>query len=467
MNGQELETMPTATKSLFLEKELKIGGVLGQGGFGVVREAHYLGEKVAVKDFNSDSTHDNNTSRTGNISEQSIQNEAYIMNKKRHKNTVGFIYHWRSERRLVMEYCGNGSLFDFIRNESKRSIVEDWSNRLRWMRGVALGMNALHSEPPPVLHRDLSSRNIFLDDHLEAKVGDYGLAKKLCEAQNSQGSCSESNIDLVYQPPEVRKERLYSTKSDVYSFGVIMHEMLCIKGPYGFSLNENNLSARVEHYLMEDGKPTVSDNRQLLPGKWYPCLEEYINLMNRCLDDNPENRPDFVTIEQRLLEIWKQYKDAVEHERGIKRIYKILKVICVTFPVLLVTFLILHCVRIISLSKEDGNRRVFRMESSEYFVFLSVVVACIVVLGIIGIYFLRNVKESICSFFRTVIGHIKQVYTVILAKVRNINWRSESPEPIQKTPSAFSKPPSDKEMFSGMQDIEMGENGHMHSIDLD
>eukprot|EP00210_Caulerpa_lentillifera_P001567 g1505.t1 len=459
MSERGPESNSTVTKSLFLEEELKFRGELGRGGFGVVREACYLGEKVAVKDFNSDSTQDNNTSRAGYISEQSILNEAYIMDKKRHKNTVRLIYHWRRKRRLVMECCGNGSLFDFIRNESTCSTVEDWSNRLRWMHGVALGMNALHSEPPSVLHRDLSSRNIFLDDHLEAKIGDYGMAKKMCEAQNSQGSCPQININMIYQPPEVREWRQFSTKSDVYSFGVIMHEMLCIKGPYGFNLNETNLTAKVEHYLMTGGKPAVSENRHLFPGKWYPCLEEYINLMNECLDDNPKNRPEFVTIEQRLLEIRKRYNDAIVHECSIKMKYRILKVFCTIFLVLSVVSLHFLCLILTIDNMINGTYNHLKMGKSVSLVFICITLTCTLFLVIVSSYLIVVHRKIIFCRFRILIDYVGNTCTDTVENAICFNWRTRSPEARYPVPSAFTNgPPVLEEVVEEFYDVEIGNN---------
>lgn len=94
--------------------------------------------------------------------------------------------------------------------------------------GAARGMTYLHSGTPPVLHRDLKSANILLDDSYTAKVCDFGLSRLKAQERSMTGNCGT----VQWMAPEVLANQRYAEPADVYSFGTIVWEMLTGECPY-------------------------------------------------------------------------------------------------------------------------------------------------------------------------------------------------------------------------------------------
>eukprot|EP00210_Caulerpa_lentillifera_P007035 g6729.t1 len=304
-------TNPSKT---FVEERLQLISVIGRGSFATVWTGDYLEDTLAVKVLHSCSEGADESCETVRSLEDEIIKEANVIEQKRSKHIVRLIHYSPEKKWLVMELCKNGSLYDVMHDETKKEIVEDWSNRLRWATSVALGMNVVHNEPPTVLHRDLKPSNIFLDEHFEAKVGDFGLSKQLRNDADNNISRSLSNIRMVWQAPEVMQRREYSTKSDVYSFGVVLHQMLMLEGPYGFSSTRSYIDMMIETHVLNGNGLVVPEDRSALPGKWHDCLEAYITLMHRCCEENPDDRPDFGEISKTLLGIQTEYNRAMKAE---------------------------------------------------------------------------------------------------------------------------------------------------------
>lgn len=315
--GQALSNL---SKS-FVEEELVQVKVIGRGSFATVWTARYLEDTLAVKVLHSRSDDRHECPGAVRCLEDETVKEANVIEQKRSKYIVRLIHYIPEKRWLVMEYCKHGSLYDIIHDESKKEIVQDWSNRIRWAANVALGMNVVHNEPPTVLHRDLKPSNIFLDEHFEAKVGDFGLSKQLWNEFDIKSSGSLTNIRMIWQAPEVMQRRAYSRKSDVYSFGVVMHQILMLEGPYGFSSSQSYIDMMIENHVASNGGLVVPEDRSVLPGKWHPCLERYIDLMYRCCDYDPTARPEFGEISKTLLEIQSEYnkwvRDEAEKQRSV------------------------------------------------------------------------------------------------------------------------------------------------------
>lgn len=132
---------------------------------------------------------------------------------------------------LVFEYMVNGNLFQALHREIKGGRPElDWYQRYRIALGAARGIAYLHHDcSPPIIHRDIKSTNVLLDEDYEPKVADFGVAKI---AENSLEG-SESNCFAGthgYIAPELAYTLQITEKSDVYSFGVMLLELLTGRG---------------------------------------------------------------------------------------------------------------------------------------------------------------------------------------------------------------------------------------------
>ncbi len=131
----------------------------------------------------------------------------------------------------------------------------------------------LHSCSPPILHRDLKSLNILLDDHLRVKLGDFGWTRAL-------GNYMTSKIGTYqWMAPEVIAGQAYTTKADVFSFGIMLWEIATREPPY------KNVAGQTvaEEVLLKQLRPPV-------PKK---APEAWLKLMRQCWDTDPGARPDF------------------------------------------------------------------------------------------------------------------------------------------------------------------------------
>ncbi|XP_048141691.1 cysteine-rich receptor-like protein kinase 44 [Rhodamnia argentea] len=191
---------------------------LGEGGFGPVYMGTLpCGRKIAAKRL----------SQRSKQGAQEFKNEVELVAKLQHRNLVrllGFSME-REETILVYEYVRNGSLDQLLFNP-QRSIQLDWSARHKIMVGVARGLLYLHEDSRlRIIHRDLKASNILLDDDMNPKISDFGMARIFC-AEQTQGSTNRIVGTYGYMSPEYAMYGHFSVKSDVFSFGVLMLEII-------------------------------------------------------------------------------------------------------------------------------------------------------------------------------------------------------------------------------------------------
>ncbi|KAG0450094.1 hypothetical protein HPP92_027069 [Vanilla planifolia] len=159
-----------------------------------------------------------------------LQAEIHILEKIRHRNILKlYAYLSRSGLSyLVFEYMPNGNLYQSLHHEFKIGKPElDWNKRYKIAVGVAKGIMYLHHDcSPAIVHRDIKSTNILLDNEYEAKIADFGIAKTV---EESNLSCFAGTHG--YMAPELAYSIKVTEKSDVYSFGVILLELLTGHSP--------------------------------------------------------------------------------------------------------------------------------------------------------------------------------------------------------------------------------------------
>ncbi|KAI9112375.1 hypothetical protein K1719_016572 [Acacia pycnantha] len=178
------------------------------------------GQEIAVKKL----------SKSSSQGAEEFKNEVLLIARLQHRNLVallGFCIE-EQEKLLVYEYVPNRSL-DYFLFGSQNSRVLDWMERSKIIGGVARGILYFHEYSRlKIIHRDLKSSNILLDDKMNPKISDFGLAK-LVSVSESEGSTKRIVGTYGYMSPEYAMFGQYSEKSDVFSFGVIVLEIISRK----------------------------------------------------------------------------------------------------------------------------------------------------------------------------------------------------------------------------------------------
>ncbi|CAM6108429.1 unnamed protein product [Calypogeia fissa] len=232
---------------LYSERELNVAtkrfsSILGEGGFGTVYKADLPdGTEGAVK---VEKRNGPNVS-TGSSKVRALDEIAVLL-RVHHRNLVNLIGFCINKGRhmLVFEYLPNGSLYDRLHPsilavppptstdsmELSRlcSTVIPWKQRVRIAADVARGLEYLHHEAdPPIVHRDVKSRNILLTATDSAKLADFGLSKAApVNATSFQSIETMVRGSLGYLDPQYCFTGMFSSKSDVYSFGVVLLELI-------------------------------------------------------------------------------------------------------------------------------------------------------------------------------------------------------------------------------------------------
>ncbi|XP_066380759.1 leucine-rich repeat receptor protein kinase HPCA1-like [Miscanthus floridulus] len=221
-----------------------------------------------------------------------FKNEIELLSRVHHKNLVslvGFCYE-QGEQMLVYEYIPYGTLRENLMG--KRGVNLDWKNRLRIAIGSAKGLAYLHElADPPIIHRDIKSTNILLDESLNAKVADFGLSKLVSDTQKGHVSTQVKGT-LGYLDPEYYMTQQLSEKSDVYSFGVVLLELITAsqpieKGRYIVREIRTAIDQYDQEYYGLKGliDPKIRDSAKLIG------FRRFIQLAMECVEESAVDRP--------------------------------------------------------------------------------------------------------------------------------------------------------------------------------
>ncbi|KVI11361.1 Leucine-rich repeat-containing N-terminal, type 2 [Cynara cardunculus var. scolymus] len=220
-----------------------------------------------------------------------FKTEIELLSRVHHKNLVslvGFCFD-QGEQMLVYEYIVNGTVKDSLSGRS--GIRLDWMRRLRIALGAAKGLQYLHDlADPPIIHRDVKTNNILLDERLVAKVADFGLSKSLGDANRTHVTTQVKGT-MGYMDPEYYMTQQLTEKSDVYSFGIVLLELITArnpieKGKYIVREVKQAMDKSKELYnLQEVLDPTIGLSSQL------KGLERFVDVALRCVQETGDQRP--------------------------------------------------------------------------------------------------------------------------------------------------------------------------------
>ncbi|CAG7860728.1 unnamed protein product [Brassica rapa] len=255
-------------------KQLKIEKKVASGSYGDLHKGTYCSQEVAIKFLKPERV---NTEMLREFSQ-----EVYIMRKVRHKNVVQFLGACTRSPTLciVTEFMARGSIYDFLH---KQKCAFKLQTLLKVALDVAKGMCYLHQNN--IIHRDLKTANLLMDEHGLVKVADFGVAR----VQIESGVMTAETGTYRWMAPEVIEHKPYTHKADVFSYAIVLWELLTGDIPYAFL---TPLQAAVG--VVQKGL------RPKIPKKTHPRVK---GLLERCWQQEPKERPDFEEIIEMLQQI--------------------------------------------------------------------------------------------------------------------------------------------------------------------
>ncbi|CAN1319156.1 G-type lectin S-receptor-like serine/threonine-protein kinase At1g61370 [Linum perenne] len=279
----DLESIEFATNGF------DISNLLGRGGFGPV----YLGKLpdgkiVAIKRLSTSS---------GQGADE-FKNEIMLISKLQHRNLVRLLGCCVDglEKMLIYEFMPNKSLDTYLFDSTKKAEL-DWPIRMNIIHGIARGLLYLHRDSLlRIIHRDLKVSNILLDEKMNPKISDFGLAR-IFEGTQDLASTHKVVGTLGYMSPEYLLAGMFSDKSDVFSFGVLLLEIVSGRKTTSFHYEEQHSSllayawrswSETKGVDMVDESVAESSN----PSEVSRC----VNVGLLCVQDHATDRPTMAAV---------------------------------------------------------------------------------------------------------------------------------------------------------------------------
>ncbi|XP_058072873.1 cysteine-rich receptor-like protein kinase 10 isoform X2 [Magnolia sinica] len=279
----DLDTIEEATNYFSDENKL------GEGGFGPVYKGMLPdGKQIAVKRL----------SRSSVQGLEEFKNEILLIAKLQHRNLVRLLYCCieKAEKMLVYEFMPNTSLDVFLFDLDKRAKL-NWTRRFNIVLGIARGLLYLHEDSRlRIIHRDLKASNVLLDNEMNPKISDFGLARIY------GGSESGINTNRIvgtygYMAPEYALEGIFSVKSDVFSFGVLLLEIISGQKNHRFYISQHSQSLLAYAWrLWKEGKGIELIDPHIVNSCPTNEALRWIHIGLICVQEDPIDRPTMSTV---------------------------------------------------------------------------------------------------------------------------------------------------------------------------
>eukprot|EP01100_Stratorugosa_tubuloviscum_P008027 TRINITY_DN332_c0_g6_i1.p1 TRINITY_DN332_c0_g6~~TRINITY_DN332_c0_g6_i1.p1 ORF type:complete len:475 (+),score=134.30 TRINITY_DN332_c0_g6_i1:92-1516(+) len=271
------------TKNWFVKMtDIQLQDKIGTGASATVWKANWKGATVACKmiHFLVDS-----------YLLKDFYREANLLSMLRHPNVIMFLGASVNENYLMImtEFAELGSLARVL-YETNCELNAKQKNKL--LLDSAYGMQYLHTLTPPVIHRDLKSHNLLVMMNFNVKITDFGSSKQYLALDQMTFSVGS----IMWSAPEVLSRKNYSCKADVYSFAVIIYEVITREELY------------VNKPIYEIVNFVVRGERLELPKAEKIYDNEVIELMQQCWKQEPDERPDFTLISNKLQQCQNKFQ---------------------------------------------------------------------------------------------------------------------------------------------------------------
>ncbi|KAK3425868.1 hypothetical protein EUGRSUZ_F02430 [Eucalyptus grandis] len=259
---------------------------IGEGGYGRVYKVQLqTGETIVVKKLKE-------VVDVEMAGQKAFEREIHALTETRHRNIIKLYGFCSSSRHsfLVYEFLESGSLKDVLNNE-ERIATFDWNKRVNVVKGVAYALSYMHHEcSPPIIHRDVSSKNVLLDKEYEAHVSDFGTAKVL---QPYSSNWTSFVGTFGYAAPELAYTMEVNEQCDIYSFGVVTLEVImgCHPGDLIFSLMSTSSSPSSNSIISWPMKEVLDQRVPFPKGKVLGEVALVTKMAFLCLNPKPEYRP--------------------------------------------------------------------------------------------------------------------------------------------------------------------------------
>lgn len=300
----------------FLEKEDGLASleIIGKGGCGEVYKAELPGSNgklIAIKKIvqppkdAAELTEED--SKLLNKKMRQIKSEIQIVGQIRHRNLLPLLAHMPRPdcHYLVYEFMKNGSLQDALQGVSEGNRELDWLARHRIAVGIAAGLEYLHiNHTQRIIHRDLKPANVLLDDDMEARIADFGLAKAVPDAHTH---ITTSNVagTVGYIAPEYHQTLKFTDKCDIYSFGVLLGVLVMGKLPSDEFFQHTSEMSLVKwlRNVMISEDPKQAIDPKLLGNGYEEQMLLVLKIACFCTLDNPKERPNSKDVRCMLMQI--------------------------------------------------------------------------------------------------------------------------------------------------------------------
>ncbi|KAL6507949.1 hypothetical protein OROGR_024144 [Orobanche gracilis] len=279
---------------------------IGSGGFGVVYYGRMRdGKEIAVKILTNDSFQ----------GKREFSNEVSLLSRIHHRNLVQFLGYCQEDGKsiLVYEFMHNGTLKEHLYGPLTHGRGINWIQRLEIAEDAAKGIEYLHTGcVPSIIHRDLKTSNILLDNNMRAKVSDFGLSKLAVDGASHVSSIVRGTVG--YLDPEYYISQQLTDKSDVYSFGVILLELISGQEAISnesFGINCRNIVQWAKLHIESGDIQGIID--PALHGYNIQSMWKIAEKALMCIQPHGSMRPS-------ISEVIKEIQDAITIEKGTEAV---------------------------------------------------------------------------------------------------------------------------------------------------